>query len=147
MDTKQYLSQIKRLDRQIQNKLSELYNLKMMASSISVSNEGERVQTSGNKDQLGAVVAKIVDMEKEVDKMVDLFVDTRSKIISQIDSMDDLDSYDILFMRYVAGKTFHEISEKTGWSIRKVFSLHGKALLEFEKKYGREYLENVQWFA
>lgn len=144
MDTKQYLSQIRRLDRQIQNKLSELYNLKMMASSISVSNEGERVQTSGNKDQLGAVVAKIVDMEKEVDKMVDLFVDTRSKIISQIDSMDDLDSYDILSMRYVAGKTFHEISEKTNWSIRKVFSLHGKALLEFEKKYGREYLENVQ---
>ena len=144
MDTKQYLRQIKRLDRQIQNKLSELYNLKMMASSISVSNEGERVQTSGNKDQLGAVVAKIVDMEKEVDKMVDLFVDTRSEIISQIDSMDDLDSYDILSMRYVAGKTFHEISEKTGWSIRKVFSLHGKALLEFEKKYGREYLENVQ---
>lgn len=144
MDTKQYLSQIKRLDRQIQNKLSELYNLKMMASSISVSNEGERVQTSGNKDQLGAVVAKIVDMEKEVDKMVDLFVYTRNKIISQIDSMDDLDSYDILSMRYVAGKTFHEISEKTHWSIRKVFSLHGKALLEFEKKYGREYLENVQ---
>ena len=144
MDTKQYLSQIRRLDRQIQNKLSELYNLKMMASSISVSNEGERVQTSGNKDQLGAVVAKIVDMEKEVDKMVDLFVYTRNKIIGQIDSMDDLDSYDILSMRYVAGKTFHEISEKTGWSIRKVFSLHGKALLEFEKKYGREYLENVQ---
>ena len=144
MDTKQYLRQIKRLDRQIQNKLSELYNLKMMASSISVSNEGERVQTSGNKDQLGAVVAKIVDMEKEVDKMVDLFVDTRNEIISQIDSMDDLDSYDILSMRYVSGKTFHEISEKTGWSIRKVFSLHGKALLEFEKKYGREYLENVQ---
>ncbi len=144
METKQYLSQIRRLDRQIQNKLSELYNLKMMASSISVSNEGERVQTSGNKDQLGAVVAKIVDMEKEVDKMVDLFVYTRSKIISQIDSLDDLDSYDILSMRYVAGKTFHEISEKTGWSIRKVFSLHGKALLEFEKKFGREYLENVQ---
>lgn len=144
MDTKQYLSQIRRLDRQIQNKLSELYNLKIMASSISVSNEGERVQTSGNKDQLGAVVAKIVDMEKEVDKMVDLFVYTRNKIISQIDSVDDLDSYDILSMRYVAGKTFHEISEKTGWSIRKVFSLHGKALLEFEKKYGIEYLENVQ---
>lgn len=144
MDTKQYLSQIRRLDRQIQNKLSELYNLKMMASSITVSNEGERVQTSGDKDQLGAVVAKVVDMENEVNKMVDLFVDTRNRIISQIDSLDDLDSYDILSMRYVAGKTFHEISEKTGWSIRKVFSLHGKALLEFEKKYGREYLENVQ---
>lgn len=144
MDTKQYLSQIRRLDRQIQNKLSELYNLKMMASSISVSNDGERVQTSGNKDQLGAVVSKVVDMEKEVNRMVDLFVDTRKRIISQIDSMDDIDSYDILSMRYVSGKTFHEISEKTNWSIRKVFSLHGKALLEFEKKFGNEYLENVQ---
>ena len=144
MDTKQYLSQIRRLDRQIQNKLSELYNLKMMASSITVSNEGERVQTSGDKDQLGAVVAKVVDMENEVNRMVDVFVDTRNKIISQIDSLDDLDSYDILSMRYVAGKTFHEISEKTHWSIRKVFSLHGKALLEFEKKFGKEYLKNVQ---
>ena len=144
MDTKQYLSQIRTLDRQIQNKLSELYNLKMMASSISVSNDGERVQTSGNKDQLGAVVSKVVDMEKEVNRMVELFVDTRKRIISQIDSMDDIDSYDILSMRYVSGKTFHEISEKTHWSIRKVFSLHGKALLEFEKKFGNEYLENVQ---
>lgn len=144
MDTKQYLSQIKRLDRQIQNKLSELYNLRMMASSISASNEGERVQTTGDKDQLGLVIAKVVDMENEVNKIADEFVDTRSRIISQIDSLDDLDSYDILSMRYVAGKTFHEISEKTHWSIRKVFSLHGKALLEFEKKFGKEYLKNVQ---
>ena len=43
-------------------------------------------------------------------------------------------------MRYVARDTFESIAEKTNWSIRKVFTLHGEALLEFERLYGSEYL-------
>ena len=32
------------------------------------------------------------------------------------------------------------IAEKTNWSIRQVLTLHGKALLDFETRYGKEYL-------
>lgn len=140
MTTKTYLSQIERLDRMIQNKLSEIYQLKTMACSVTVSNDGERVQNSGDKDRMGSTVAKIVDLERETDELVDSFVRKRNRIIEQIDSIENLDFYHVLSMRYVARDTFETISVKTNWSIRKIFSLHGKALLEFEKMYGSEYL-------
>ena len=144
MDTKQYLSQIERLDKMIQNKLSEIYQLKTMACSVTVSNEKERVQTSSDNDRLGSTVAKIVDLEKETDMLVDRFIDKRSHIISQIDGLDNIDYYHVLSMRYVARDTFETIAKKTNWSIRRVFSIHGDALKEFEKLYGSEYLEIVQ---
>ena len=144
MDTKQYLSQIERLDKMIQNKLSEIYQLKTMACSVTVSNEKERVQTSSDNDRLGSTVAKIVDLEKETDMLVDRFIDKRSHIISQIDGLDNIDYYHVLSMRYIARDTFEEIAKKTNWSIRKVFSIHGEALKEFEKLYGSEYIEIVQ---
>ena len=138
MDTKQYLQQIERLDKMIQNKLSEIYQLKTMACSVTVSNEKERVQTSYDNDRLGSTVAKIVDLEKETDMLVDRFIDKRSHIISQIDGLDNIDYYHVLSMRYVARNTFEEIAKKTNWSIRKVFSIHGEALKEFERLYGSE---------
>lgn len=144
MDTKQYLNQVERLGKQIQNKLSEIYQLKTMACSVSVSNEKDRVQTSPDKDRLGSTVAKIVDLEKETDRLVDEFVEKRNHIIGQIDSMDNVDYYHILSLRYVSRNTFDDIADKTGWSIRQVFKLHGRALQEFEKLYGGEYLKNVQ---
>lgn len=144
METKQYLNQISRLERQIQNKLSEIYQLKTMACSVTVSNEGEHVQTSTNKDRLGSTVIKILDLEKETDHIIDCFMYRRKRIIEQIDGMENDDYYHILSMRYVSKNTFEDIAQKTNWSIRKVFSIHGKALQEFEKLYGNEYLENVQ---
>ena len=144
MDTKQYLSQIERLDKMIQNKLSEIYQLKTMACSVTVSNEKERIQTSSDKDRLGSTVAKIVDLEKETDRLVDSFIDKRNHIISQIDGLDNVDYYNVLSMRYVGRDTYEEIANKTNWSIRKVFSMHEEALKEFERLYGREYLEIMQ---
>ena len=140
MTTKSYLSQIERLDRMIQNKLSEIYQLKTMACSVTVSNDGDRVQNSGDKDRMGTTVAKIVDLERETDELVDSFVEKRKRIVEQIDSIDNIDYYNVLSMRYVSRDTFESIAEKTNWSIRKVFTLHGKALLDFETRYGEEYL-------
>lgn len=140
MTTKAYLSQIERLDRMIQNKLSEIYQLRTMVCSVSVSTDGERIQSSGDKDRMGTTVARIVDLEQETNKLVDNFVDRRKKIIEQIDGIEDIDFYHVLSMRYVSRDTFETIAEKTNWSIRKVFTLHGKALAEFERLYGTEYL-------
>lgn len=143
MTTKEYLGQIENSSRMIQNKLSEIYQLKTMACSVGVSSDKERVQTSGSKDMLGNTVSKIVDLEKETDKMVDGYIEKRKHIISQIDSLKNKDYYNVLTLRYVLNNTFDEISEKMNYSIRNVFKLHGRALQEFEKLYGSEYIESA----
>lgn len=140
METKEYLQQIERIDRRIQNKLAEIYQLKQMACSVSVANEGERVQTSIRNDRLAETVAKIIDKEKEANKMVDEYVDTKANIIRQIESLENTDYYHILFNRYIIRKKWEDIATDLNYSVRDVTRKHGKALQEFEKMWGNTYL-------
>lgn len=138
MTTKDYLSQIDRLEKMVQNKLTEIYQLKTMACSVTVSNDGERVQTSGDKDQIGAVVAKIIDLEADVDAMID----KRCAIVNQIDSMEDTKTYDILAKRYILRKSINELAEERDITFRHMKRLIYEAEKEFENKYGENYIGN-----
>ena len=140
MTTKEYLGHISRLNRMINNKLTEIAQLKDMAVSISATQSGERVQTTPNFDKIGTKYAKIDEMERKIDGMVDELVDKKEKIIQQIDSMEDENTYNILFARYIEKKTFEVIATEMKYSWRQVVRLHGTALKQFEKKYGEGYL-------
>lgn len=140
MTTKQYLNQIHRIDQIINNKLSEIYQLKNMVCSISVSTDSDRVQTSSDKDRLGNAIAKIVDLENEVNECIDEFAEKRRKIISQIDSIESQMQYQVLFSRYIERKTFEKIADDNDYSVRQILRIHGEALAQFEKSFGEEYL-------
>lgn len=142
MTTKQYLGQISRLDRMIKNKLSEISELKELSRSISAVKNTERVQTTPNFDKIGTAQAKIDEIERNIDKLVDEYVDKRDLIIKQIDEIEDETYYNILFARYIEKKTFEKISTEINYSFRNTTRLHGKALNEFERKYGNLYLKN-----
>ena len=133
MDTKQYLSQIERLDKMIQNKLSEIYQLKTMACSVTVSNEKERVQTSSDKDRLGSTVAKIVDLEKETDRLVDSFIDLKKETMFIIRMIKSERHREIIFKKYLEQKSLYEIAEELGMTDRGCKKAHKRALEEFEK--------------
>lgn len=133
MDTKQYLSQIERLDKMIQNKLSEIYQLKTMACSVTVSNDSERVQTSSDKDRLGSTVAKIIDLEKETDKLVDSFIDLKKETMLIIRMIKSERHREILFKKYLEQKSLYEIAEELGMTDRGCKKAHKRALEEFEK--------------
>ena len=133
MDTKQYLSQIERLDKMIQNKLSEIYQLKTMACSVTVSNEKERVQTSSDKDRLGSTVAKIVDLEKETDRLVDSFIDLKKETMLIIRMIKSERHREIIFKKYLEQKSLYEIAEELGMTDRGCKKAHKRALEEFEK--------------
>lgn len=139
MDTKQYLQQISRLDRMINNKLAEISQLRELAISVSAVKNEERVQTTPNFDKIGTTYCKIEEMEEKLDKLIDEFVDKKNLIISQIDKIENETYYEILFARYIEKKTFEKIADEMTYSWRQVIRLHGRALQEFEKKYGNTY--------
>lgn len=140
MTTKEYLGQISRLNRIINNKLIEISQLRELACSISAVKNEERVQESPIPDKIGEKCAKIWEMEKKLDEMIDDYVDKKEIIIKQIDRMEDEVLYEILFSRYIEKKTFEKIASDMEYSFRQIIRLHGKALHEFEKKYGDMYL-------
>lgn len=140
MTTKQYLSQIGRYERMIDDKLTELYRLRQIASSISISVSDDKIMSSGSQDKMGDAVAKIVDLEKSVEDTITKYTETRQKIIVQIDNIPDINAYSVLFNRYVGNKSFEKIADSIGYSVRQTIRIHGIALQEFEKIYGSEYL-------
>lgn len=143
MDTKTYLHQIERLDRMIQNKLSEISQLKHIATSITIAPKEVNVQVSSNKDRMGSAVAKLLDLEKEMDRLVDDYIDKRKRIIEQIDNIEDTNMYHILSERYIMRKDLSVIAVEMGYSFKQVCRIHGNALVEFERLYGKEYLKSA----
>ena len=139
MTTKEYLCQISRLDRMINNKLSEISQLRELAMSISAVKNEERVQTTPNFDKIATAYCKIEAMEEKLDNLIDEFVDKKNLIISQIDKIENETYYEILFARYIEKKTFEKIADELTYSWRQVIRIHGRALQEFEKKYGNTY--------
>lgn len=143
METKQYLSQISRLDRMIKNKMTELAQLKELTYGLSSISNEERVQTTLSPDKIGNKISKIDEMERKIDSLVDEYVDKRNLIIAQIDSMENETHYEVLFARYIEKKTFEQIAAEMSYSWRQIIRLHGKALQEFEKKHGELYKEKI----
>lgn len=143
MTTKEYLSQIERLDRMIQNKLSEISQLKHIATSITIAPKEVNVQASNDKDRMGNSVAKLVDLENETDKLVDDYIDKRKRIIEQIDSIKDTNMYHVLSERYISRKDLGVIAVEMGYSFKQICRIHGNALTEFERLYGSEYLKST----
>ena len=141
MTTKEYLSQISRLNKMIENKIIEIGQLKELCYGVkgAVSTD-ERVQTSLDPDKIGNAYAKIDEMERNLDEDIDNYLAKKNEIISQIDSMKDETLYMVLFARYIEKKTFEVIATELHYSFRQITRLHGKALREFEKKYGELYL-------
>lgn len=98
MTTKEYLNQISRLNRMINNKLAEISRLRELSCSISAVSTEERVRSTPNVDRIGNTYAKIDEMEKNLDKIIDDFTEKKQKIISQIDSMENENVYNVLFL-------------------------------------------------
>ena len=139
METKEYLQQIGRYDRLINNKLVELAQYRSMACSVSAAKNDERVQSSPSYDTMDKIVSKIEQMENEIDMLVDRYIDNKRIIISQIDSMSDEMTYQILFSRYVEQKTFEKMAIEMNYCYKQIIRRHGKALQEFKKKWGNTY--------
>lgn len=141
MTTKNYLLQIERLDKMIQNKLSEINQLQHIALSVSIAPKEVNVKSSGDQDKMGTAVSKLADLEIETQHLVDTYIEKRKLIISQIDSIEDVNMYHILSEKYVARKQWKEIEVEIGKSHRYVMDLHKKSLREFERMYGKNYMD------
>lgn len=143
MTTIEYLQQINRLDRQIKNKILEIDQYRDMACSLKgISNE-ERVQSSPiTFDKIGNSVAKLIEMEKECDAMIDAYVDRKEKIIDEINSIEDENEFDVLFLKFVdKNNSFSKIANEINKSLRQTMRIYDKALSNFEKKFGENYLD------
>ena len=133
MNAKQYLMQIKLADIRINNKIAEKQQLYSMATKVT--STWSQDKTGGNQatDKIGNMVAKIADIEAEINRMIDEYVDLKNRIIHQIEQIEDERYYNILHKRYVQYKDFSVIASDMCYEYKSIINLHGNALKEFSK--------------
>lgn len=135
MKAKDYLKQIERLDKCIEQKQIECDGLKLLAEGTGGIQYGDRVQTSPSGDALEKKVVKYVQLEQEIDEMIDRFVDMKHKIIDEIQGLSEVKHIDVLFKKYVQYKSLEQIAVEMNYSYPYVRELHGYALADFERTY------------
>lgn len=133
MTADEFLKQIERADTMIDGKLSELYRLRCLATSVTVPTDREAVQSSGVSDKVGNIVAKIVDLENEIDEMIDEYIDVRNKCIGVIERLSIPLQYKIIHMHYVQYKSYAQIEEELNYSHAWVMECRKEALSNIER--------------
>ena len=87
------------------------------------------------EDPLLNNIVELADIEA---KLARLSADYHNKIIvieDQILGLDNLLYKQILFYRYVQGRTFAKIASDLDYTLEYIWKAHGKALKDFGKKY------------
>lgn len=136
MTAKEYLKQIKILDKQIDQKQAEFDSLKKSRTYIGgMDYSQERVQTSNNGLGFTGMSDKLTDLQREINEEIDRFYNMRHKRVNQIQQLSKVDYIDILFRRYVQYQSFEKIADKMDRSYPRICHIHGEALREFEEKF------------
>jgi DNA-directed RNA polymerase specialized sigma subunit len=133
MNVKMYLNQLSTLEAVIRARKKQLDRLRKERTYLSgVSYDSDRVQSSGNTDQMkGSDV--LIDLEIEIADKVRAAVALREKIISEIEQLQNPQYVQLLMYRYIDGMRFERIACEMGYSYVRVTHLHGEALREFAK--------------
>lgn len=123
--------QVGTLDSLINRKQKEIESLREKITSISVSTDSEKVMSSGSGDLIAEAVAKIVDLQNEINADIDRFIDLKRQIMKSIDKLER-PYCDIAYARYFQYKTWEEISVEIGYCYRQTTRLHGRMLLKLK---------------
>lgn len=140
MTTKEYLSQARVIERRINLKLSDLFHLHNLATSISSCVDSERVQTSMGSGKIENAVVKITDLEKEVEESVEELRSKRKIIEKQIYLLEKDDEASVLHSYYLGSLTQEQIADEMNYSVKTIKNLMKKGEENFEKSYGVLYL-------
>lgn len=132
-DVKKYLSQVRRYDSRINAKIEERDRLKAMLTKITPMLRDVPSSGSGGQDKISDAVAKLIDLEAEINREIDSLVDARRTVSQTIDKVEDDKEFNILHQRYVQGKTLEQIAFDMGYTYRWICSMHRRALQTVEK--------------
>jgi len=127
-DKIKYLKRYINLDREIDRKLEEVARLRSKLTRITQVYSTEPRGGGSIYGKTEEIIAKIVDLEKEIDADVDRLVAIRDGIKTIIEAVEDDRERLLLQYRYLDGWTFEKIAVEMNYSWRQIHRLHSKAL-------------------
>lgn len=136
MTNKEYLRQLRSLQREIQELAQEQKDLQDLATAIgSTTVTGPRVKTSPKQEaRYVELILKVAELQRKIVIRADEMVRLREKIIAAIDRMSRTEEQMVLKYRYLHMYTWEAIAEAMHASRATVIRWHGSALLHFKQR-------------
>lgn len=132
MNSIAYVSQIDKINALIECKEAEIANLYDVATSITSAMKDDCIQHSNVSDKVGNSVAKIIDLQNELQLEVERYKVVRTEIFNSISQLDPQEMK-VLYKRYFQKKSVTEIAEEMNYSRQNISIIHKKALKNLQK--------------
>ena len=130
MRAKEFLTKVITIDDMIDAKVNQVAQLRALLEVGAVRYDKDKVMGGTNDDQMASTVAKIVDLENEINIDIDSLIVHKQLARDWIEMLEDDREKLILYKRYFEKKTFEQISVETNYCWRQVHRLHGRALVK-----------------
>lgn len=124
---KDYLLQVQKLNRMIENKNFERLQWKAIASGTTGQNFGERVQTTPNPHKMADAITNAISMESEIEACIVEMVKQKKAIIATIERLKPTE-YDMLHLIYIQGKSLQDVADRYSKTYSWATTVHGRAL-------------------
>lgn len=136
VDTKKYLSGIRRMSIIIANREMEKAKWEALACDVSAKIKEDVVQTSPNYDKIGDYATEIVMIEKEIERCQK----RKMQIIKQIEAMPNVNHVMALSMVYIRDMSPDDMAAERERCKRTIQRNLNAAYREFESLYGGTYM-------
>lgn len=128
MTAKEYLGQAYRLDQRINSKLEQVLSLRDLTTKATATMSDMPGGGSRNVYKMQDIIAKIIDLENEINADIDQLVDLKREMVATIKSVTDPECQTLLELRFLCFKTWEQIAVEMSYSIQHIYRLRDKAL-------------------
>ena len=128
MNAKEYLSQAYRIDQRINSKLAQVMALRDLLGKVTGTLSSAPKSATPNPHSMEDTIAKILDLESEINDDIDALVDFKAEIMRRIKRVDNMEYQTILELRYLCFKRWEDIAVELGYTQRHMLRMHDLAL-------------------
>lgn len=128
MTAKEYLSQARYLDMRINSKIQQVEALNDLATSATSALTGMPHSPNKATSKMADAVAKIVDLQNEINHDIDALVDLKKEISKTIKAVPNVELQTLLEKRYLCFQSWEKVAVDMGYSMHHLYKLHNMAL-------------------
>lgn len=128
MTTKEFLNQAYRIDQRINSKLEQIISLHALATKATSTLSDMPINKTESQGRMADVIAKIVDLETEINKDIEKLVEIKKSIVSTIKKVQNPELQTLLELRYLCFRTWEQIAVEMNYDLRYLHKLHKRSL-------------------
>lgn len=139
MTAKEFLTEYERAYKKTLSIEAEIEDIRAQSVSITQELSPDKVQTSHEPDKIGALIAKLVDMQEDLYEAKKHEEDVMDAVKNVINKLEDPDCLTVLWWRYIRApeerchNKWDWVEDELPYSRTSLFNIHKKGLKEVSK--------------